>query len=116
MLPVMLSPVCEPVTVLPLWVIVSEPAVLMSNPPWMVAVPAAQGVVAGVREKKFQRRRFNVAVAKDHVGFASHEAAGEFYLPCLDGGRRRSNFNSSFSSRSVSFSMSCRWVVCQQLD
>jgi len=29
----------------------------------VVAVPAAQGGVAGVREKKFQRRRFNVAVA-----------------------------------------------------
>jgi hypothetical protein len=36
----------------------------------VVAVPAAQGVVAGVGEKKWQRRRFNVAVAKDHVGFA----------------------------------------------
>src|ERR1019366_2695093 len=35
----------------------------------MVAVPAAQGFVAGVREKKFQRRRFHVAVAKDHVEF-----------------------------------------------
>ena len=36
----------------------------------MVAVPAAQGGVAGVGEKKWQRRRFNVAVAKYHVGFA----------------------------------------------
>jgi len=34
----------------------------------VVAVPAAQGGVAGVGEKKWQRRRFNVAVAKDHVG------------------------------------------------
>jgi hypothetical protein len=31
----------------------------------VVAVPAAQGGVAGVGKKKFQRRRFNVAVAKD---------------------------------------------------
>jgi hypothetical protein len=30
----------------------------------VVAVPAAQGVVAGVREKEFQGRRFNVAGAK----------------------------------------------------
>jgi len=29
----------------------------------VVAVPAAQGVVAGVGEKKWQRRRFNMAVA-----------------------------------------------------
>jgi len=36
----------------------------------VVAVPAAQGDVAGVGEKKWQRRRFNVAVAKYHVGFA----------------------------------------------
>src|SRR5271154_7044261 len=36
----------------------------------VVAVPAAQGGVAGVGEKKFQGRRFNVAVAKHHVGFA----------------------------------------------
>jgi hypothetical protein len=38
----------------------------------VVAVPTAQGGVAGVGEKKFQRWRFNVAVAKHHVGFASH--------------------------------------------
>jgi hypothetical protein len=36
----------------------------------VVAVPAAQGGVTGVFKKKFQRRRFNVAVAKYHVGFA----------------------------------------------
>jgi len=30
----------------------------------VVAVPAGQGVVAGVGEKKLQRRRFEVAVAK----------------------------------------------------
>ena len=30
----------------------------------VVAVPTAQALVAGVGEKKFQRRRFNVAVAK----------------------------------------------------
>jgi hypothetical protein len=36
----------------------------------VVAVPAAQGGGAGVGEKKWQRRRFNVAVAKYHVGFA----------------------------------------------
>jgi hypothetical protein len=33
----------------------------------VVAVPAAQGGGAGVGEKKWQRRRFNVAVAKDRV-------------------------------------------------
>jgi hypothetical protein len=33
----------------------------------VVAVPAAQGGVAGVGKKKWQRRRFNVAVAKYHV-------------------------------------------------
>jgi hypothetical protein len=43
----------------------------------VVAVPAAQGGVAGVREKKFQSRRFNVAVAKYHAGFASHGVAEE---------------------------------------
>jgi hypothetical protein len=37
----------------------------------VVAVPVAQGGVAGVGEKKWQRRRFNVAVAKDYVGFAN---------------------------------------------
>jgi len=38
---------------------------------WLVvAVPAGQGGVAGVGKKKLQRRRFDVAVAKDHVGFA----------------------------------------------
>jgi len=36
----------------------------------MVAIPAHQGGVAGVFKKKLQRRRFDVAVAKDHVGFA----------------------------------------------
>jgi hypothetical protein len=36
----------------------------------MVAVPAGQSGVAGVFKKKLQRRRFDVAVAKDHVGFA----------------------------------------------
>ena len=36
----------------------------------VVAVPAAEGGVTGVREKKLQRQRFNVAVAKNHVGFA----------------------------------------------
>ena len=41
----------------------------------VVPVPAAQGGVAGVGEKKWQRRRFNVAVAKDHVGFASRGVA-----------------------------------------
>ena len=30
----------------------------------VVAVPAAQGGVAGIGKKKLQRRRFNVAVAK----------------------------------------------------
>src|SRR5271170_7612479 len=36
----------------------------------VVAVPAGQGGVAGVFKKKLQRRRFDVAVAKYHVGFA----------------------------------------------
>jgi len=36
----------------------------------MVAVPADQSGVAGVFKKKLQRWRFDVAVAKDHVGFA----------------------------------------------
>jgi hypothetical protein len=36
----------------------------------VVAIPAAQGVGAGVFKKKLQRRRFDVAVAKYHVGFA----------------------------------------------
>jgi hypothetical protein len=48
----------------------------------MVAVPVDQGVVAGVNEKQLQRRRFNVAIAKYHVGhslmpgFGSRSAAG----------------------------------------
>jgi len=38
---------------------------------WLViAVPVAQGLVAGIGKKKFQRRRFNMAVAKHHVEFA----------------------------------------------
>jgi hypothetical protein len=36
----------------------------------MVAVPADQSRVVGGSQKKFQRRRFDVAVAKDHVGFS----------------------------------------------
>ena len=36
----------------------------------MVAIPAHQGRVAGIFKQKSQRRRFDVAVAKDHVGFA----------------------------------------------
>jgi len=36
----------------------------------VVAVPAGQGGVASVGKKKLQRRRFDVAVAKDHVGYA----------------------------------------------
>jgi hypothetical protein len=35
----------------------------------VVAVSTAQGGVAGVGKKKLQRWRFNVAVAKYHVGF-----------------------------------------------
>jgi len=38
---------------------------------FVVAVPAAQGGVAGVGEKKLQRRRFNVAVAKLIIGTRS---------------------------------------------
>ena len=33
----------------------------------VVAIPAGQGGVAGVLEKKVQRRRFNVTVAIYHV-------------------------------------------------
>jgi hypothetical protein len=36
----------------------------------MVTVPTAQGVIARVFKKKLQRRRFDVAVAENHVGFA----------------------------------------------
>jgi hypothetical protein len=36
----------------------------------MVAIPANQSRVARVIKKKFQRRRFDMAVAKQHVGFA----------------------------------------------
>jgi hypothetical protein len=36
----------------------------------MVVVPAHQGRIAGVFKKKFQRRRFDVAVAEGDVGFA----------------------------------------------
>ena len=35
----------------------------------VVAVPAAQGGIAGVGKQKLQRWRFNVAVAKNHVEF-----------------------------------------------
>jgi hypothetical protein len=37
----------------------------------VVAVPTTQGGVAGVGKKKLQRRRFNVTVAKHHIGFVS---------------------------------------------
>lgn len=33
----MLSPVSEPVVLFPFWVIVSEPFVLTSTPPWITA-------------------------------------------------------------------------------
>src|ERR1035441_7416368 len=49
----------------------------------MVAVPADQGVVAGVFKKKLQRRRFDVAVAKNHVGaalMASVRSLGAFRI------------------------------------
>jgi hypothetical protein len=36
----------------------------------VVAVPAAQGFVAGVGKKILQRGRFHMAVAKHHVRFA----------------------------------------------
>ena len=45
----------------------------------MVAIPATQRRVAGVFKQKFQRRRFDVAVAKDHVGFGL--VAGE--ISCI---------------------------------
>jgi phosphoglycolate phosphatase len=35
----------------------------------VVTVPRAQGFITGVFKKKLQRRRFNVAVAKQHLGF-----------------------------------------------
>ena len=49
----------------------------------MVAIPTHQRRVAGVFKEKFQRRRFDVAVAKDHVGFAL--VAGD-----RDGGAKKS--------------------------
>jgi hypothetical protein len=36
-----------------------------------LGLPANQGHVAGVGKEELQRRRFDVAVAKDHVGFAN---------------------------------------------
>ena len=36
----------------------------------MVTIPAAQGFIPRVFKKKFQRWRFDVAVAKNHVGVA----------------------------------------------
>ena len=36
----------------------------------VVAIPAGQGGVIGVGEKELQRRRFNVAIAKNHIGTA----------------------------------------------
>jgi hypothetical protein len=36
----------------------------------MVTVPTAQGSIAGIGEKIFQRRRFDVAIAEGHIGFA----------------------------------------------
>jgi hypothetical protein len=38
----------------------------------VVAVPAAQGFVAGVGKKKLQRWRFDETVAEDRVGFAAN--------------------------------------------
>jgi hypothetical protein len=35
----------------------------------VVAIPANQGRVVGVFKQKLQRRRFDVTVAKDRVGF-----------------------------------------------
>ena len=46
-------------------------------------LPARQGRVAGVFKQKFQRRRFDMAVAKDHVGFASWIQFGTHpIMPC----------------------------------
>jgi hypothetical protein len=36
----------------------------------VVTIPANQSQIAGVLEKKFQGCGFNMAIAKDHVGFA----------------------------------------------
>jgi len=37
---------------------------------WLVvSVPVRQGIVTGVCKQKMQRRRFDVAVAKEDVGF-----------------------------------------------
>ena len=47
-------------------------------------LPARQGRVAGVCKQKWQRRRFDVAVAKDHVGFAS--VAQHIYIPTYSKG------------------------------
>jgi len=37
----------------------------------VVAVPAAEGVVAGVGEQELPRRRFNVDSVKDHGGLVN---------------------------------------------
>jgi len=46
----------------------------------VVAVPAAEGGGTGVGEKKCQRRRFDVAVAKDHGGDAESGLNGARHL------------------------------------
>ena len=47
----------------------------------MVAIPADQGGVAGVGKKKLQRRRFDMAVAKDHIGSALMTGIALLVLP-----------------------------------
>jgi len=37
----------------------------------VVAIPSDQGGVTGVGKKKLQSRRFDVAIAKHHIGFTS---------------------------------------------
>ena len=61
----------------------------------VVTVPTAQGGVAGVGKKKLQRRRFNVAVAKDHVGFALVPGFGSLSASRLALPRRISSTASS---------------------
>ena len=47
----------------------------------VIAVPTNERCVAGVFKQKFQRGRFDVAVAKDHVGFAD---GIQFHLPTVN--------------------------------
>ena len=62
-----------------------------------------EGATSAIQRGRRKRPRW-----LGHLKVAEKSKRPKYYLPCLDGGRRRSNFNKSFSSRSASFSMSCR--------